>query len=142
MPAPEGSRILRRTPVGPRAAPLSRYVCKHEMACTVKDMLTLRMRLAYVNSEAAKSAIPRVADLMATHLKWSKSEKKKQIRDAEDYVGQFGGPVANKKSATLRQATYTDLHEVFVMLDTDGACRLLLLVHSPLAAILPTSIAA
>jgi len=97
------------------------YVCKHEMACTVKDMLTLRMRLAYVNSEAAKSAIPRVADLMATHLKWSKSEKKKQIRDAEDYVGQFGGPVANKKSATLRQATYTDLHEVFVMLDTDGS---------------------
>ena len=117
-------------------------MCKHEMACTVKDMLTLRMRLAYVNSEAAKSAIPRVADLMATHLKWSKSEKKKQIRDAEDYVGQFGGPVANKKSATLRQATYTDLHEVFVMLDTDGACRLLLLVHSPLAAILPTSNAA
>ena len=32
---------------------------------------------------------------------------------AEDYLGQFGGPVADKKGAKLRQATATDLHEVF-----------------------------
>ena len=40
------------------------------MAMTVKDMLTLRMRLAYLNSEAAKAAIPRVAELMAPAMKW------------------------------------------------------------------------
>ena len=32
------------------------YAVKHEMAVTVKDMLSLRMRLAYINSEAAKQA--------------------------------------------------------------------------------------
>ena len=89
------------------------YAVKHEMAVTVKDMLSLRMRLAYINSEAAKQAIPRVAELMAQHLKWSKKEKNRQVKLAEDYLGQFGGPVADKKGAKLRQATATDLHEVF-----------------------------
>eukprot|EP00908_Phaeocystis_cordata_P024720 Transcript_7175.p1 GENE.Transcript_7175~~Transcript_7175.p1 ORF type:complete len:744 (-),score=397.36 Transcript_7175:377-2410(-) len=97
------------------------YACKHEMAMTVKDMLTLRMRLAYINSEAAKQAIPRVAELMATHLKWDKKEKAKQIKMAEDYCGQFGGPVANKRGAKLKQATVTDLHEVFAELDKSGS---------------------
>jgi len=93
------------------------YACKHEMAVTVKDMLSLRMRLAYINSEAAKKAIPRVAELMAQHLGWSKKEKSRQIKLAEDYLGQFGGPVADKKGAKLRQATATDLHEVFAAQD-------------------------
>ena len=39
------------------------YACKHEMAVTVKDMLSLRMRLAYINSDAAKAAVPRAAEL-------------------------------------------------------------------------------
>jgi len=145
------------------------------MAVTVKDMLSLRMRLAYINSEAAKQvspctyyaltmclrcacdvlamcmclphvhvlapcpcacpmsmclphvhvpamsvlslprhpayfptaspcqAIPRVAELMAQHLKWSKKEKSRQVKLAEDYLGQFGGPVSDKKGAKLRQ---------------------------------------
>eukprot|EP00320_Phaeocystis_rex_P013778 CAMPEP_0119065130 /NCGR_PEP_ID=MMETSP1178-20130426/8031_1 /TAXON_ID=33656 /ORGANISM="unid sp, Strain CCMP2000" /LENGTH=65 /DNA_ID=CAMNT_0007046623 /DNA_START=21 /DNA_END=214 /DNA_ORIENTATION=+ len=65
------------------------------------------MRLAYLNSEAAKQAIPRVAELMAPHLKWSKKEKARQVKMAEDYLGQFGGPVADKKGARLKQATVT-----------------------------------
>ena len=63
------------------------YACKHEMAVTVKDMLSLRMRLAYINSEAAKKAIPRVAELMAQHLSWSKKEKSRQIKLAEESLG-------------------------------------------------------
>jgi len=93
---------------------MGEYAVKHEMAVTVKDMLSLRMRLAYINSEAAKQAIPRVAELMAQHLKWSKKEKLRQVKLAEDYLGQFGGPVADKKGAKLKQATVTDLHEVFI----------------------------
>lgn len=97
------------------------YMCKHEMATTVKDVLTLRMRLAYVNSEAAKAAIPRVADLMAISLKWSKKEKQAQIQQANEYIGQFGGPIANKSGAQIRSATFTDLHEVFTSLDKEGS---------------------
>ena len=95
------------------------YACRHEMAVTVKDMLTIRMRLAYLNSEAAKQAISRVADLMAKELGWSKRERDRQIKEAESYIGAFGGPVADKSNATLKAATFTDLHDIFVSIDTD-----------------------
>lgn len=42
--------------------------CCGEYCRSVKDMLSLRMRLAYINSEAAKEAVPRVADIMAEKL--------------------------------------------------------------------------
>lgn len=95
------------------------YCCKHEYAVTVKDMLTLRMRLAYLNSEAAKEAIPRVSELMAKHLGWSSREKAARMAEAVDYIGQFGGPVADKTGALLKKATYNDIHEVFTTLDED-----------------------
>ncbi|KAL1521617.1 hypothetical protein AB1Y20_021276 [Prymnesium parvum] len=97
------------------------YAVKHEYAVTVKDMLTTRMRLAFINSEAAKKAIPRVADLMATHLQWSNAEKERQIKMAQEYIGQFGGPIADKSSAKLRSATFTDLHEIFLSIDLDNS---------------------
>ena len=39
----------------------------------------------------------------------SASEKKKQVADAFDFLGQFGGPVPDKKGARLRAATFADL---------------------------------
>merc|ERR1719409_38944 len=63
--------------------------------------------------------IPRVADIMAKEMKWSKKEKEAQIKEAKEYIGAFGGPVADKTGAKLRSATFTDLHEVFAKLDTD-----------------------
>ena len=97
------------------------YACRHEMARTVKDMLTTRMRLAYLNSEAAKQAIPRVANIMASELGWSRSERDRQVKQAQQYIGDFGGPVADKSNAQLKAATYTDLHEIFVSIDKDGS---------------------
>jgi len=97
------------------------YSCRHEMAMTVKDMLTTRMRLAYLNSEAAKQVIPKVAAIMAKELGWSKRETDRQIKWAKEYIGDFGGPVADKRGALLQAATYTDLHDIFVSIDTDGS---------------------
>ena len=48
---------LPRASLSPRPCQVE-YAVKHEMAVTVKDMLSLRMRLAYINSEAAKEAVP------------------------------------------------------------------------------------
>jgi glycerol-3-phosphate dehydrogenase len=96
------------------------YAAKNEYAVTAKDILTLRMRLAYLNSEAAKSVIPRVVEVMGDALGWSKAERKKQTAMAEDYVGQFGGPVADKKGTSLRARTYTDLLDIFTSIDTAG----------------------
>lgn len=72
------------------------YACKYEMACTVVDYLTLRTRLAYLDSEAALLAAPKVADLMAQALGWSEKEKKQQLETALNICRTFGGPVPSK----------------------------------------------
>jgi len=49
-----------------------------EYCRSVKYLLSLRMRLAYINSDAAKEAVPRAAELMAKKLGWSKKERAAQ----------------------------------------------------------------
>ena len=46
-----------------------------EYACTIVDFLARRTRLAFLNAEAAADAIPKIAEIMAKELKWSKTEK-------------------------------------------------------------------
>ena len=46
-----------------------------EYTCTIVDFLARRTRLAFLNAEAAADAIPKVADIMAKELKWSKAKK-------------------------------------------------------------------
>ena len=46
-------------------------------------------------------------------METSASEKKKQAADAFDFLGQFGGPVPDKKGARLRAATFADLAALF-----------------------------
>lgn len=46
-----------------------------EYACTIVDFLARRTRLAFLNAEAAADAIPKIAEIMAKELKWSKTKK-------------------------------------------------------------------
>jgi len=92
------------------------YACKNEMACTVADMLTLRTRLAYLNSEAAMAVAPKVADLMAPHMGWSRAEKKRQLVEAEKAIAEFGGPVPHEDT---KLSSIKDLTTLFKTLDMD-----------------------
>lgn len=47
-----------------------------EYACTAIDMIARRIRLAFLNVQAAQEALPGVVDIMAEELKWSSEEKK------------------------------------------------------------------
>ena len=69
-----------------------RYACR-EYACTVEDVLSRRTRLAFLNKEAALQCIPRVAEIMAKELKWSKAVKAQQMKAAAVYIGSYGGTV-------------------------------------------------
>ena len=95
------------------------YACQHEMVCTVKDMLTLRLRLAYINKEAALSIAPRVADLMAKSLGWSRREKKRQLQEAEEMIHTFGGSYPNHVDDKLLSSisTVSDVRDLFHSLD-------------------------
>lgn len=43
---------------------------------TAIDMIARRLRLAFLNVQAAQEALPGIIDIMAEELKWSADEKK------------------------------------------------------------------
>ena len=67
-----------------------KYACR-EYACTIEDVLSRRTRLAFLNREAALECIPRVAEIMAHELKWSKRVKTAQMEAARVYIQSYGG---------------------------------------------------
>ncbi|CAB9521273.1 3-phosphate dehydrogenase, mitochondrial [Seminavis robusta] len=67
------------------------YACR-EYACTVEDILSRRTRLAFLNKEAALQAIPKVAELMANELGWTKEVTAQQIEAATKYAESYAGP--------------------------------------------------
>lgn len=56
-----------------------KYAMK-EYACTAIDILARRTRLAFLDVQAAEEALPRVVEIMAKELNWSKSRK--QVHDS------------------------------------------------------------
>ena len=72
------------------------YACKNEMATSLTDILTLRTRIAYLDSDAAAAIAPKVADLMSNALGWSKKQKQEQLKEAQQMIASFGGPVPKK----------------------------------------------
>ena len=97
-----------------------RYACR-EHAVTIEDILSRRTRLAFLNAEAARDAVERVAEIMSEELGWTAEERKRQLAHAYDYVKCFGGPIADKTEAELRTATDADLREAFARVDADGS---------------------
>ena len=97
-----------------------RYACR-EHAVTIEDILSRRTRLAFLNAEAARDAVPRVAEILTEELGWTAEERNRQLAHAYDYVKCFGGPIADKSEAALRTATDADLREAFERVDADGS---------------------
>ena len=53
-----------------------------EYACTIVDFLARRTRLAFLNAQAAADAIPKIADIMAKEMNWSKDKKEVNRRES------------------------------------------------------------
>lgn len=97
-----------------------RFACQ-EYACTIEDVLSRRTRLAFLNSEAAMEAIPRVADIMAEELGWSKKIKAAQVERAKNYLESYGGRIPVEDDMNIRLPTLADAMDVFKEIDTDGS---------------------
>lgn len=61
-------------------------------------MIARRLRLAFLNVQAAAEALPAIADIMAEELKWSDAEKKKQIKVASEFLANEMGQMVNRAS--------------------------------------------
>lgn len=69
-----------------------------EYACTAIDMIARRLRLAFLNVQAAAEALPVVVDIMAEELNWNEAEKKRQIKMANEFLANEMGQMVNRAS--------------------------------------------
>ncbi len=61
-------------------------------------MIARRLRLSFLNVQAAEESLPRVVDIMAEELGWSKGEKQKQMDTAMDFLHKEMGKEVNRVS--------------------------------------------
>ena len=66
---------------GPLRGGRGKYTCR-EHAVTIEDILSRRTRLAFLNAEAARDAVPRVAEIMTEELGWTAEERARQLAHA------------------------------------------------------------
>lgn len=100
-----------------------RYAVRQEMALTAVDVIANRLRLAYLNVQAAQEALPRVVEIMAEELKWSKQEKQKQLEAARTFLMSMGGKIREDIRKVPINFTLEEIRSyqnIFKRVDSDG----------------------
>ncbi len=90
-----------------------RYCVRHEYAQTAIDVIARRMRLAFLNCQAALEALPTVIDIMGDELKWSSKRKDNEWKRSIEYLASMGLPknkqtLSRKDVEAGRVGKYTD----------------------------------
>lgn len=67
-----------------------RYGVRNESACTAVDVLARRTRLAFVDVQAAREALPRVISILGDELKWSEATKEREFKQSLAYLKSMG----------------------------------------------------
>jgi glycerol-3-phosphate dehydrogenase len=95
-----------------------------EYAVTAVDMIARRLRLAFLNVQAAQEALPTIVNIMAEELNWSDDEKEKQLKMANHFLATEMGMSVNRASRdkipiTLSQEEVKMYVKRFQILDHD-----------------------
>ena len=72
-----------------------RYAC-HEYAATAVDVISKRLRLSFLNVQAAEECLPRIVEIMGEELNWSKTTKQQQMEQAIEFLRKEMGKDVNK----------------------------------------------
>lgn len=65
------------------------YCARHEYCESAVDFIARRSRLAFLDTDAARRAVPRVIELLAAEHKWDKSRQKQELRKAQEFLETF-----------------------------------------------------
>ncbi|KAL7631907.1 UNVERIFIED_CONTAM: hypothetical protein RMT77_017786 [Armadillidium vulgare] len=100
-----------------------RYACR-EYAVKATDVIGRRLRLAFLNAQAAEEALPTIIDIMAEELKWDKKERVRQLEEAKIYLQTEMGQTVNRASRekipiNLTKSEISDYIKRFNSLDVD-----------------------
>lgn len=79
-----------------------------EYALTAIDLIARRLRLSFLNAQAALEALPNIVDIMAEELNWSEAEKQKQLEGAKEFIKTEMGQNVNKASKEKRPLNLSD----------------------------------
>ncbi|KAJ2616512.1 mitochondrial glycerol-3-phosphate dehydrogenase [Coemansia sp. RSA 1365] len=95
-----------------------RYAVQYEYALSVVDVIARRLRLAFLDAQAARESLPRVIDIMATELDWSEARKKSEHRKGLEYLTTMGLPDSILDEPTSATAAADFDREGYVNLKT------------------------
>ena len=84
--AKETGGLSRLVPGLPYLEAEVRWAARYELAETPLDFLLRRTRLAFLELEAARTALPRVAEILAEEKGWGPAETERQRKAAEDWL--------------------------------------------------------
>eukprot|EP00916_Digyalum_oweni_P022839 GHVL01037820.1.p1 GENE.GHVL01037820.1~~GHVL01037820.1.p1 ORF type:complete len:295 (+),score=41.52 GHVL01037820.1:261-1145(+) len=62
------------------------FAVKHDMARTIPDVLSRRIRAAFIDTHATEKVIDQVADIMAGQLKWDPTTRQKMVAEGREFV--------------------------------------------------------
>ncbi|KAL1902395.1 mitochondrial glycerol-3-phosphate dehydrogenase [Sporothrix stenoceras] len=97
------SPSARLIPTFPITEAEIRYGIRNESACTAVDVLARRTRLAFVDVQAAREALPRVISILGDELKWSEATKEREFEQSLMYLKSMG--LDQVKAATQQTQT-------------------------------------
>lgn len=65
------------------------YCARNEYCESAVDFIARRSRLAFLDTDAASRALPRIIEILATEHKWDKSRKKQEVEKAKQFLETF-----------------------------------------------------
>jgi glycerol-3-phosphate dehydrogenase len=83
-----------------------RYAVRHEYALTATDVISRRLRLSFLNAQAALDALPRVIDIMAEELNWSAARRQQEMMHTSRFLQSMGLPPSTDVPAPARSSQH------------------------------------
>ncbi|KAF5729483.1 glycerol-3-phosphate dehydrogenase SDP6 mitochondrial [Tripterygium wilfordii] len=65
------------------------YCARQEYCESAVDFIARRSRLAFLDTDAARRALPRVIEILALEHSWDKSKQKQELQKAKDFLETF-----------------------------------------------------
>lgn len=93
------------------------FATRYEWTRHAEDFLAHRTRLAFLNRNAAISAIPRVVELMAKELQWDTTRQEIEVKRCLEFMRHIGGSTPLTAKASCRLAMQGDMLDAFATVD-------------------------